>query len=48
DVTAEAIKASVSETQQASLKLFQKVYEQRNQQGSSEQASSEPAGEEKK
>ncbi|GLB37688.1 putative heat shock protein [Lyophyllum shimeji] len=43
-VTADAIREKVNETQQASLGLFQKVYEKR----SAEQASSEQPSEEKK
>ncbi|BGP55359.1 Hsp70 ATPase ssc1 [Rhodotorula sphaerocarpa] len=46
DVKPDDIKAKVSETQQASLKLFQKVYEQRNKDSSSEP--SEPPKEEQK
>lgn len=44
-VTAQQIKDKISETQQASLTLFQKVYEARNQQG---QAASEAPKEETK
>ncbi|KAI5479852.1 molecular chaperone DnaK [Pseudohyphozyma bogoriensis] len=43
-VTAESIKAKVAETQQASLTLFQKVYEKRNAEGQAPPAS-EPAPE---
>jgi len=44
-VTADAIRAKINETQQASLGLFQKVYEKKNAENSS--ASSEPEVEEK-
>lgn len=45
-VNAEGIKAKIDETQQASLGLFQKVYEKRNAENSS--SSSEPSTEENK
>ena len=44
DITADAIREKISEAQQASLGLFQKVYEKRNAESS---ASSEPASENK-
>lgn len=44
-ITAETIKAKIDETQQASLGLFQKVYEKRNAENS---ASSSEGAEEKK
>nr|GAT61069.1 predicted protein [Mycena chlorophos] len=44
-VSAETIKAKMDETQQASLGLFQKVYEKKNAENSS--SSSEPAEEKK-
>ena len=43
-VTADTIREKISETQNASLGLFQKVYEKRNAESS---ASSEPASENK-
>lgn len=43
-VTADAVREKVNETQQASLGLFQKVYEKRSaESASSESASSEPS-----
>ena len=48
-VTADAIREKINETQQASLGLFQKVYEKRNQENASENTTSEePKSEEKK
>ena len=47
-ITAEAIKAKIDETQQASLGLFQKVYEKRNAESNTNtEASSEPTEENK-
>ena len=48
-VTAEAIREKINETQQASLGLFQKVYEKRSaESASSESSSTEAPKEEKK
>ena len=47
-VTAESIKAKIDETQQASLGLFQKVYEKRNAENSASSESTEEKKEEKK
>ena len=48
-VTPEAIKEKIDATQQASLGLFQKVYEQRNAEANAKSSeSSEPASEENK
>ncbi|KAL0955802.1 hypothetical protein HGRIS_002010 [Hohenbuehelia grisea] len=47
-VTADSIREKINETQQASLGLFQKVYEKRNAENSAQEASSEPASEEPK
>lgn len=48
-ITADAIREKISETQNASLGLFQKVYEKRAaEQSSSSSESSEPPKEEKK
>ncbi|KAE9400667.1 heat shock protein 70 [Gymnopus androsaceus JB14] len=46
-VDAEQIREKISETQQASLGLFQKVYEKRNAESSSEEKPSEPESEKK-
>ena len=47
-ITAEAIKAKIDETQQASLGLFQKVYEKRAaEQGSSNASEAKPEEEKK-
>jgi molecular chaperone DnaK len=46
-VTADAIKAKIDETQQASLGLFQKVYEKRNAENNAQQETKEPEGEKK-
>ena len=40
-VTADSIKAKIDETQQASLGLFQKVYEKRNAEATSEESKEE-------
>jgi len=49
-ITAESIKEKIDETQQASLGLFQKVYEKRNQENAQKEqpASEEPPSSEKK
>ncbi|KAF7971761.1 hypothetical protein HWV62_20027, partial [Athelia sp. TMB] len=47
-VTAELIKEKIDATQQASLGLFQKVYEKRNAENNASQQPEEPAKEEKK
>lgn len=47
-VTAESIKAKIDETQQASLGLFQKVYEKRNAENSASSETTEEKKEEKK
>ena len=47
-INAECIKAKIDETQQASLGLFQKVYEKRNAENSASQESTESTTEEKK
>ncbi|KIJ31252.1 hypothetical protein M422DRAFT_267058 [Sphaerobolus stellatus SS14] len=49
-ITAESIKEKIDETQQASLGLFQKVYEKRNQENAQKEqpASEEPLSSEKK
>jgi molecular chaperone DnaK len=46
-ITADAIREKINETQQASLGLFQKVYEKRAAEGQSSEQSSEPNGEKK-
>ena len=46
-IDAEAIKAKIDETQQASLGLFQKVYEKRNAESSANNQSSESTEENK-
>ena len=46
-ITAEAIKAKIDETQQALLGLFQKVYEKRNAENSSQQNTESPSEEKK-
>ena len=47
-ITAEIIKAKIDETQQASLGLFQKVYEKRNAEGAAAEENQEKKDEEKK
>lgn len=53
-VSADTIREKINEAQQASLGLFQKVYEKRNQEGAAEEGKSEeskpeePKSEEKK
>ena len=47
-VTAEDVKAKIDETQNASLGLFQKVYEKRNAENSASQESTESTTKEKK
>jgi molecular chaperone DnaK len=47
-VTAEQIREKINETQQASLGLFQKVYEKRSAENSSSEQTSEQPKEEKK
>ncbi|PAV24184.1 heat shock [Pyrrhoderma noxium] len=46
-ITAEVIKAKIDETQQASLGLFQKVYEKRNAESNNSSSSEQPAEEKK-
>ena len=47
-ITADAIREKINETQQASLGLFQKVYEKRNAQDEAGEAKEEPKEGEKK
>lgn len=47
-VTADQIREKINETQQASLGLFQKVYEKRNAENASQESSSEKKEDEKK
>jgi molecular chaperone DnaK len=47
-VTADSIREKISETQQASLGLFQKVYEKRNAENAAASESTDPPKEEKK
>jgi molecular chaperone DnaK len=46
-VTADSIREKINETQQASLGLFQKVYEKKNAENSASESSSEPEAEKK-
>ena len=48
ETTADAIREKIHETQQASLGLFQKVYEKRNAEGAASESSSSEPKEEKK
>lgn len=47
-ITADTIREKVNETQQASLGLFQKVYEKRNAENAANESASEKKDEEKK
>ena len=47
-ITADAIREKINETQQASLGLFQKVYEKRSAENSASESSSSETSEEKK
>ena len=47
DITADAIREKISEAQQASLGLFQKVYEKRNAESASSESTSENKEEKK-
>lgn len=46
-ITAEMIKEKIDQTQQASLGLFQKVYEKRNAENNASESESEPTEEKK-
>ena len=47
-INADAIREKIAETQQASLGLFQKVYEKRNAEGAASESSGSETKEEKK